>query len=612
MDQTAPSIDDRIHEASALHRAGDLVEAARRYRAILDEDPSRATVWSMLGHVCMQRSADARAAECFKEAAQRAPDQFLFHFFHGVCLRRLGQLEGAAASLAEACRLKPDHLEAHDMRIGVLRALGDERALEQAEADLRAALPTSADEADRASTEREQARQMRDALILAERAAELDPAPAERWARLGALRQRMGDSEGALEAYQSAIERDPVATGVAPAIVRLCERLGRLEDARWYAGSALERDPHAPELNLALARLDRRDANLPAARARLEAQLASQRISSKWVYASVLTELGRTLDATGSFDQAFSRFTAAQDLLAQRSQARRFSPRELPAWIDLATRALTPELVQSWGEATDADEPAELPVFVVGFPSAGVRRLARLLEPSRDLAVIEHADLLAGLARKAQPYLDAETPFPANLSSLTPDQLEALRATYLRDAEQARGEHGLAGRRVVEAAPMNISRLALIRRLFPGAPVIAAIRDPRDTCLSCYIDMLAPSPTTIHFHALDSTARLLALVMGYDRHQREALGLGVLEVRYERLIDDPASCARQVGDFLGLGASLVDDGPAAPADHAPTPRHEAESIDELPVGRWRRYASYLESVRETLDPVARELGYDAS
>lgn len=95
---------------------------------------------------------------------------------------------------------------------------------------------------------------------------------------------------------------------------------------------------------------------------------------------------------------------------------------------------------------------------------------------------------------------------------------------------------------------------------------------------------------------------------------RELLPLDVHEVRYERLIADPAAELRPLLAFLGLpwDARVLDNRAAARTrDYIRTASYAqvAEPIYRRAAGRWQRYRAELEPVLPILAPWAEWLGY---
>jgi cytochrome c-type biogenesis protein CcmH/NrfG len=141
----------RLALAAGLSREGRTDEAIDLLEQVVEDRPGEATAWLLLGQLHAQRGRAARAeqalaravaqnpasvdgwfglgmvrqgdrpreaAAAFREAARLKPDHTLAHYHLGVCLKRLGDRDGAARHFREALRCQPDHE-------GARRALAD-------------------------------------------------------------------------------------------------------------------------------------------------------------------------------------------------------------------------------------------------------------------------------------------------------------------------------------------------------------------------------------------------------------------------------------------------------------------------------------------------------
>ena len=97
--------------------------------------------------------------------------------------------------------------------------------------------------------------------------------------------------------------------------------------------------------------------------------------------------------------------------------------------------------------------------------------------------------------------------------------------------------------------PDNYLHLGLIQLLFPKARIIHCIRDPMDTCLSCYFKKLMGHPYSYNLTNLGRRYRLYEELMA---HWKNVLSLPIMDVHYEGLIDDPEGLSRSIVEFCGL------------------------------------------------------------
>src|SRR5262249_1190754 len=142
-----------------------------------------------------------------------------------------------------------------------------------------------------------------------------------------------------------------------------------------------------------------------------------------------------------------------------------------------------------------------------------------------------------------------------------------------------------------------------------------ALRDPRDVVLSCFLLYLPLNPLSVSFLTLERAARRYALDMTAWLKLRERFPLPWLEVRYEHTVADLPHQARRVLEFLGLpwdGAVLrFDEHARQRAVLSPTYAAVTQPLHAKAIGRWRRYADYLEPILPILEPLVRAFGYES-
>jgi tetratricopeptide (TPR) repeat protein len=160
-----------LREVILLHRAGDIAEAAARYRALLPDMPSDARLQFLLGTAELQLGHHAECVARMEQALALQPDNNEALCNLGVGLRELGRYAEALAALERAVVLKPDKAILHLNSASVLHAL----------------------------------KRPDDALAAIDRAIELAPANPEAFNNRGAILRDMLRLEEALAAYNAAL-----------------------------------------------------------------------------------------------------------------------------------------------------------------------------------------------------------------------------------------------------------------------------------------------------------------------------------------------------------------------------------------------------------------------
>jgi hypothetical protein len=233
-----------------------------------------------------------------------------------------------------------------------------------------------------------------------------------------------------------------------------------------------------------------------------------------------------------------------------------------------------------------------------------------MLSAHPNLVVTDELPLVQRVKDATVDRLQLRQPYPGSLNILSERQLSVLRDTYFDSARRMMGDITLQ-KRIVDKSPLNTTDLCTVRRVFPDARVIVALRDPRDAVLSAFFQAFARG--TPHFYGFESTARLYAMIMDLWLHYRTALGLKWMEVRYEDVVADPEAKARAMIEFIG---EPWDD--AVMQYHAPehrryvtTPSFEdvARPVYKSSLKRWERYRPQFERVRPLLERFVREFGY---
>lgn len=289
--------------------------------------------------------------------------------------------------------------------------------------------------------------------------------------------------------------------------------------------------------------------------------------------------LGALLDEEGRYDEAFEMIA-----LANAGPVR---SREVP-----------PEgFLRGWTRENIAAMPVAAktgvtPVLVVGMPRSGTTLTERIIASHPDAGGVGECQLLpkflAELVRLGRPP--------------TQGWMDTHARQYLAHLERA----APTARAVVDKLPANDANIGFASRLLPGVKVVRCVRDPRDTCLSCYFQEF--SEALDWSRDLRRCARQHKLHDAIMAHWRAVLDLEIYELRYESLVTDPEPAVRGVLGFIGLGFDEAclrfhrSDRHVTTASWAQVSRPVYTSS----VGKWERYAAHLGPLLDELGPIPEE------
>jgi len=430
-------------------------------------------------------------------------------------------------------------------------------------------------------------------------AAQLDPHNPESWLNLAVLEEERGNPEAAEHAYREILKHAPDRAAAAGGLAALLEQQNALEEAAEWSDAALRLDPEDPVGNLTRAQLDFRTGDHLAAAKRLEALL--QRPLTKRNRALAAGRLGSVFDRLNEPEQAWRKFleskAALSETLAPKSEGVfSFSTaRRMERYRDALLRAVLA-----------AEGP--MPVFLVGFPRSGTTLLDQLLSGHPEAAVLEEQYTLQDVL---QEHVFSDEGVERFLA-LDTNGLEKWRRCYWRRVEEFMPGRS-DGAVFVDKLPLNCVLIPLLRRMFPGARFIFALRDPRDVVLSCFMQSFTLNEAMRHFLTLQETAVYYAAVMRLGTDSLDELPERTHRVRYEDVVQDTAAEARRLLEFLGLSwePKVLDFQETARQRRINTPSYHqvAQPIYKSAQQRWRRYEQQLAPVMPVLEPFVKRFGY---
>jgi len=421
------------------------------------------------------------------------------------------------------------------------------------------------------------------------------------WRNLAGLEARAGAPDAAIQAHHRALSLEPNDAAAHAGLAQAYESRHDLARAKGHAEAALKAEAANAVACLALGRVLLREKDFAGAEAAVSRLIAGGRASAEQRVAA-FGLIGDARDRVGDARVAFQAFTAANQLTLQQHGA----------WLNATERLYHPENVRRMaGLVAEADistwpgagAPSRSPAFLIGFPRSGTTLLDQILSSHSGIICLEEKEFFSEAL--AEVLVAPERTW--DIGKLSVEDIVRVREGYWRRVEAP------AGALVVDKFPLNIVVLPLIKRIFPDAKVIFALRDPRDVVLSCYQQRFSLNAAMAQFLELDRAAAYYDQVMALYELCRERLGIDLHQVRYEDVVSGLESAARALCDFLGMTyePAMLDYRATALKREITTPsaRQVIEPLYDRSVGRWRRYAEDLAPVLPRLSVWAQRLGY---
>lgn len=314
--------------------------------------------------------------------------------------------------------------------------------------------------------------------------------------------------------------------------------------------------------------------------------------------------MAQLLEGVGRYDEAFETYTRMNELRSAEGLPPEPRAENYRKLIRERLEATTPQWVSRWRPEAEKD-PRPAPVFLVGFPRSGTTLLDTMLMGHPGIEVLEEEPTLL----EAFQILEDHDALPV----ATDDKIRAARNAYF---EAAGARTPLKpGNLLVDKNPLAMNALPVIRRLFPEARIILALRHPCDVVLSCYVTNFSLNDGMSNFVHLDTAAELYDLSFTYFERCQELMPMPTHKVIYENVVADRERELAALFDFLGL------DWHDAVLDHQATARSRGriktasyaqvvEPIYTRSAGRWQNYRKHLEPIIPILKPWIDKFGYE--
>ena len=362
------------------------------------------------------------------------------------------------------------------------------------------------------------------------------------------LEKESGQDERAISYFEIAQQSIPDAhRPLSVSLINAYERIGEINKSQQVVDKYLTKYPDDPEIGLIKARNTANDGNYRAAKDRLSSLLDNEHLTTS-ERSRLLNQYGLTLDKLGEYKDAYQAFKQCQQI--ERKNNPEYDGNRIYEKIKHNQAATSIENTSKWSPQISGDEhPA--PMFIIGFPRSGTTLLERIVSAHPEITPSSEENLIPRVIDKLNLLSNNRTPYPFNLNDITDDQIIILRHEYWQQVEKRCGKIPETGL-FLDKLPLNIIELCFINRIFPEAKILLAIRDPRDVCLSCFMQQFKPNHAMANFYSLEDAARFYDSTMSLFVHYEGTLNLDTHTVRYEDIVSDLETQARDLLDFLEL------------------------------------------------------------
>jgi len=428
--------------------------------------------------------------------------------------------------------------------------------------------------------------------------------------RLAALLGRARQYEDAAFHFDYACRIRPDSADCYACLATIYELLNKWEDALEAAMSAIAiNGEHALALSV-LARI----------RAQQERYIEAEEILRKItknatddaLYSRSLTDLGHVLDKQGLYHDAFQAFQAGNEAKSRLVHISAHGGNDLDRIISESVRWFNSENIRDWSSGPKFNDARRTPIFFVGFPRSGTTLVEQILNQNPDIVTSSEEPFVQNVIASLPQLSGSNKPYPDSMADIKDEHIPGIREAYWRFAAAS-----LANLKndslLVDKLPMNMLAIGFISRIFPDSPILVAIRDPRDVCLSCFMQGFEANIAMSRFLSMESTVGFYVRLMNLWMHFTDVLPINYFQYRYEDLVEDFDTTTREIFSFLDLeypeNASAYHKAAEKREIYTPSYRDVVKPIYKHRAARWKNYERYLEPYLDQLQPFLKRYGY---
>lgn len=463
-------------------------------------------------------------------------------------------------------------------------------------------------------------------------ATKVEPENASLWAQLAQLGKRHFDADRARHAAEKALEltEDKIGLERAEALVAIASvesDAGEQEQAEKYYLEALELVPSYISACLGLGHLLLQWGRVEEAVAQFEEVTARHPVAGygalisarkfpddeailanieKMAYipslqgpvqSSLLFDLASAWEHKKDYKKAFHFIREAN------TASRKYLPYSAEKHREECLALMQTFTADFYAQRTDYGLNSTLPVFVLGMPRSGTTLVEQILGGHPKIFGAGELGILGSVIQRLnawERHVGSGKQYPECLYDFSQEQSQLFAEEVLTNLQAYSPESNY----VIDKMPHNFESIGLIRLLFPKAPIIHVLRDPRDVAISNYFtDYQAKFGGMGFAYDLEDIGKQLVDYKTLIAHWNDVVPHPILTVRYEDVVDDAEAQARRMLDYIGVDWTdeVMNYQNLDRAVKTASVWQVRQPIYKTSKQKWRRYQEYIKPLETQLN-----------
>lgn len=603
----------KLEAGYQAQRSGDLEQAERLYKQVLDSEKDNIHALNLLGMLCVNSFRPDEAISYIEQALQRVPDNPQSHTNIGLAYKDCGDAKKAAHHFRESIKLDPDNPDVYNNLGNVLRVLDKPKEAVQS---YEKALQLNRDFAEcwsNLAAALNETGQQKPALKAVGRALELDPSLAQAYNNRGDIYLAQARYERALAEYTRATELSPKYVAALINMARVQRDMDAPEDATQTLGLALDLEPENPEALLVQGVLHEQmgDRNSAAASFQAAIQSAPEMTVAHYYLSQIRGREGtdeefaamrrleehvnlndnakmylgfglyRAYEQREQYDKAFAHLADGNRIKAASTP---YDDRETAQYIESIVECAEASIERLGDRPGKRDSR---PVFVLGMPRSGTSLTEQILASHSAVAGAGELSFAYDTAHSIRDMTGEK--FPDNMKLLSAEQYAELGDQYMA----RHSTESLAAQYVVDKTPLNFQYIGLLGLALPDARFIHCHRDPIANCFS--IHRMPFDEKQTYAHSLEALGKYYTRYWNFMQRWHALFPDRILDMCYEDTVANIESQSRRMLQFLELPfeEGVLEYHKTKRLVKTPSASQVRQPIYKDRLAAWRKYEKHL-------------------
>jgi len=485
---------------------GHLAESEQIYRRVINTSPDFHSAYHGLGLLAYKVGKPALAVDLISHAIILDNTIAIYHCNLCEMLRQQGRLDEAISAGRQAVALAPDDTHAF-YNLGLVQA---------------------------------DCKDWSAAVESYQRVLALNPGHGLASNNLGAALEVIGKTEEALEAYTRAVAINPQHAEAQNNQGAIFIERGNLDEARQCFSAAIAAKPDFVDAHHNLSSLKSYTLDDPHFKA-LEALANHAQKLPPDARIQLNFAIGKALEDIGEYDRAFAAYDRGNRL---KFSSLTYNEARADAVLERIETLFDNTLFETHPGSGIEDAT---PVFIVGMPRSGTTLIEQILASHASMYGAGELKDLHEIITNSVPHTPEGRFLEHRRPGLREFDFKAIANAYLQRI-RARNTQTL---HITDKMPANFFYIGFIYLMFPRARIIHAMRDPMDSCFSCFSRLF--NETMDFAYHLQTLGNYYVRYRQLMEHWQTVLPAGhILEVHYEDIVADVESQTRRMLEYIDL------------------------------------------------------------